>query len=112
MSNFLQVARITGNDAQAGDYFGFSADINSDGNVLIICATQEDPNGVTDAGSAYIFTGSGNNWVQAAKITGNDAEANDQFGYSVALNSLGNVALVGTIFEDPNGVTNAGSAYI
>ena len=89
MSNWLQTFKLTGNDGQANDYFGSRVSLNSAGNIALVGAYFEDPNGVTNAGAAYIFTGSGNNWVQAAKITGNDAEANDLFGISVALNSLG-----------------------
>jgi hypothetical protein len=111
-NSWVQTAKITGNDAQANDNFGISVSLNSAGNVALITAPFEDPNGATNAGSAYIFTGSGNSWVQTAKITGNDAQANDNFGISVSLNSAGSVALVGAQLEDPNGVSNAGSAYI
>jgi len=111
-NSWIQVAKITGNDAQAGDSFGNSVHLNSAGNIALIGAILEDPNGLGNAGSAYIFTGSGNSWIQTAKITGNDAQAGDFFGISVALNSAGNVALVGAYGEDPNGVTSAGSAYI
>ena len=111
-SSWGQAAKITGNDAGIGDGFGFSVSLNSAGNVALVGALREDPNGVNDAGSAYIFTGSGSSWAQAAKITGNDAGAIDNFGFSVSLNSAGNVALVGAYQEDPNGVNSAGSAYI
>ena len=111
-NSWIQTAKITGNDAQAGDFFGWSVSLNSLGDVALIAADAEDPNFAFNAGSAYIFTGSGNSWVQTAKITGNDAEGSDNFGHSVSLNSAGNVALVGAFFEDPNGVAEAGSAYL
>ena len=111
-NSWVQTAKITGNDAEAGDFFGRSVSLNSEGNVALIGAVFEDPNGRFDAGAAYIFTGSGNSWVQTAKITGNDAEDSDYFGHSTSLNSAGNIALISAVFEDPNGVSNAGSAYI
>ena len=111
-NSWIQTAKITGNDAQAGDFFGWSVSLNSLGDVALIAADAEDPNFAFNAGSAYIFTGSGSSWVQTAKITGNDAEGSDNFGYSTSLNSAGNVALIGAYFEDPNGITDAGSAYI
>jgi hypothetical protein len=111
-NSWIQVAKITGSDGQAGDNFGWSVSLNSGGNVALIGAYSEDPNGINAAGSAYIFTGSGNSWVQTAKITGNDAGGFDGFGFSVSLNSIGNVALIGASNEDPNEVNNAGSAYI
>ena len=111
-NSWVQTAKITGNDAGADDIFGYSVSLNSAGNVALIGASQADPNGASNAGSAYIFTGSGNSWVQTAKITGNDTQASDLFGHSVSLNSAGNVALIAAIFEAPNGLTNAGAAYI
>jgi len=111
-NSWVQTAKITANDAGTDDKFGIRVSLNSIGNVALIGAYTEDPNGITNAGSAYIFTGSGNSWIQTAKITGNDAGADDNFGFSVSLNSIGNVALVGAHNEDPNGISNAGSAYI
>jgi hypothetical protein len=111
-NSWVQTAKITGNDAQTSDFFGYSVSLNSAGNVALVGAYGEDPNGINAAGSAYVFTGRGNSWVQTAKITGNDAEADDNFGWSVSLNSGGNVALIGAYSEDPNGINAAGSAYI
>lgn len=110
-NSWVQTAKITGNDTTTDDNFGISVSLNSAGNVALIGAHFDSPNGVSNAGSAYLFTGSGNSWVQTAKITGNDAEAGDNFGYSTSLNSAGSVALVGAWNEDPRGATNAGSAY-
>ncbi|NBP02997.1 MAG: hypothetical protein EBU90_23370, partial [Proteobacteria bacterium] len=112
MSNFTQLAKITGNDTQSDVLFGWSVSLNSAGNIALIGAYGEDPNGVTGAGSAYIFTGSGGSWSQAAKITGSNARVSGAFGYSVSLNSAGNIALIGAYKEYPNGVAIAGSAYI
>ena len=47
--------------------------------------------------------------TQQAKIQASDAEASDQFGYSVAID--GDTAIVGARVED-TGATNAGAAYI
>ena len=109
-SNWTEVAKITGSGLISNDYFGASVSLNSLGNVALVGAYQADPNGVDAAGAAYIFTGSGNNWVQATRITGSEgaASVNDYFGASVALNSAGNVALVGA----PYGNQDAGLIYI
>ena len=111
-TNWVQTAKITGSDKAGGDLFGSSVSINSVGNIAIVGAFREDPNGVTDAGSAYIFTGSGSNWVQTAKITGNDSATDDFFGGAVSLNSAGNIALVGAAGDDIGALGNVGSAYI
>ena len=111
-TNWVQAAKITGSDKAGGDLFGCDVSLNSAGNVALVGAFGEDPNGVTDAGSAYIFTGSGSNWVQTAKITGNDSATNDFFGGAVSLNSAGNIALVGAAGDDIGASSNVGSAYI
>jgi len=110
-TNWAQAAKITGNDSASQDFFGHSVAINSSGNVAVISAYQDDINGISNVGSAYIFTGGGSNWVQVAKITGNDSSANDSFGSSVAINSGGNIILVGAYNEDTF-YSDQGAAYV
>ena len=71
-----------------------------------------DDNGDSGSGSAYIFTRSGANWSEQAKLLPNDGEANaDQFGFSVAIS--GDYAIVGARLNDERtGADFAGSAYI
>jgi len=111
-NNWIQTARITGSNPAGVGNFGFSTSLNSAGNVALVGAINEDPNSISNAGTAYIFTGSGSNWVQVSRITGNDLATNDYFGYSVSLNSAGNVALVGSAGDDIGAISDAGSAYI
>ena len=112
MSNFLQVAKITGNDSAASDNFGWAVSLNSAGNIALIGACTDTINSLSNVGSAYIFTGSGNNWVQTAKITGSDSAAGDFFGVSVAINSGGNIVLIGAQSDDMGAQVDVGSAYI
>jgi hypothetical protein len=107
---WTQQQKIQASDAQAGDDFGNSVSISSDGNTALIGARIEDTNG-TDAGAAYIFTRSGGTWTQQQKIQASDAQAYDYFGTSVSLSGDGNTAIVGANYEDTNG-TDAGAAYI
>jgi hypothetical protein len=111
-SSWSEQQKITASDKAADDRFGYSVGISSDGTTAIVGAVVEDPGGVGDAGSAYIFTYSGSSWSEQQKITASDPEASDQFGYSVAISGDGNTALVAANYDDPNGLINAGSAYI
>jgi hypothetical protein len=119
-NSWAQAARLTGNTLGLGnpsnDYFGYSTSLNSAGNVLSVGAFFADTNGVSNAGAVYIFTGNGNSWAQAARLTGNTLGLgnpdSDYFGYSTSLNSAGNVLSVGAYFADTNGVSNAGAVYI
>ena len=104
--------KITASDAADYDNFGESVAISGDGNTAIVGVRYEDPGNVSAAGSAYIFTRSGSTWSEQQKITASDGAQNDRFGNAVAISSDGNTAIVGAYYEDPGGVTDAGSAYI
>ena len=45
------------------------------------------------------------------KLTASDKVTNDQFGYSVSVNSDGTTVVVGANAADPSGVPNAGAVY-
>jgi hypothetical protein len=94
----------------ASDLFGRSVSMSDDGNTAIVGAPYDDT-GVTNAGSAYIFTRSGTTWTQQQKIQASDKQADDYFGTSVSISSDGNTAIVGAYGED-TGATSAGAAYI
>ena len=110
-SSWTQRAKIQASDKAFVDQFGWSVAISGDGNTVISGAHLEDPGGTTNAGSAYIFTRSGNNWSQQAKIQASDKQQSDFFGVAVGISKNGNTAIVGASFED-TGATNAGAAYI
>ena len=93
-------------EAFNNERFGFSTAANGDR--VVVGAPLDDPQGIADAGSAYVFDLATGNLVAALK---NPEPFNgDRFGYSVAI--FGTVAVVGAPFDDPVGVTDAGSAYI
>jgi hypothetical protein len=99
-----QIAKLDPADGAAGDWFGYSVALS--GNRALIGSCADDDNG-TSSGSAYLFditTGQ-----QIAKLKPADGAAGDYFGWSVAI--TGNIALVGSPFDDDNG-TDSGSAYL
>ncbi|MEN0110372.1 MAG: FG-GAP repeat protein [Planctomycetota bacterium] len=99
-----ELAKLTASDGAAGDWFGFSVAL--DGGVAVVGAVLHDDNNF-NSGSAYLFdTATGQ---ELAKLTASDGAANDQFGWSVAID--GNLALVGAHRDDDNG-PNSGSAYL
>ena len=113
-STWTQQQKIQASDAQAGDNFGQSVSISSDGSYAIIGAHRED-GAITDAGAAYIFSRSGSTWTQERKITASDAQASDFFGFSVSISSDGSYAIVSAYGEDGGAgdtITAAGAAYI
>jgi len=105
-TTWTQQQKIQASDRQASDYFGGSVSI--DGDTVVVGAIGEDT-GANSAGAAYVFTRSGTTWTQQAKIQASDAQAVDQFGWSVSIS--GDIVVVGAYEEDTGG-TNAGSAYV
>ncbi len=104
-TNWTQQTKLLAPDGDSYDYFGTSVAI--DGDTAIVGVHGDDDDG-TNSGSAYIFTRSGANWTQQAKLLASDGAVGDQFGVTVAID--GNTAIVGT-FDDDNG-DSSGSAYI
>jgi len=99
-------AKLTADDAAADDYFGDSVAISGDS---IVVGALRDDDGGENSGSAYLFIRSGTSWSQQAKLTADDAAANDLFGASVAIS--GDSVVVGA-FQDDDGGTDSGSAYV
>lgn len=105
---WVQRAILIPSDSTAGDYFGGSVSISGD--YAIIGARSAHPDGVNNAGAAYIFVRSGANWYQQMKLVASDKSAYDFFGGSVSI-SLTH-AIIGASSADPNGQSSAGAAYI
>ncbi len=104
-----QVAKLTADDAEAEDYFGWS--VSLDGDTAVVGAWRDDEAGA-DSGSAYVFErdhGGPGYWSQLAKIKADDAAAGDSFGHSVSLS--GDIAIVGAYSSDDTG-SDSGSAYV
>jgi hypothetical protein len=109
-TTWSQQAKLTATDGAAGDEFGYSVALSGDTAVITANADDSDVNGV-DSGSAYVFTRSGNDWSQQAKLTAADGDAGDLFGVRVALD--GDTVLIGSRLDDDdtNGI-DSGSAYV
>ena len=110
------------------DVFGFAVDI--DGDVAVVCAAGDDSrtqdpldnSGIqtsgasvylrtgVDSGAVYIFRRHGNQWVQERYLKANDSdtEADEAFGYSMALR--GNRLFVGA-FAKNEPTQNEGCVY-
>lgn len=114
---WTQQAFIKASNAGTFDLFGFSVALSGDGSTLAVGAYLE---GSSDSGAAYVFTRSGSTWTQQAVIRASNADANDWFGFKVALSFNGDTLAVTGYAEasatqaDPadNSVTGAGAVYV
>ncbi|HEY7933440.1 MAG TPA: hypothetical protein VID48_06395, partial [Solirubrobacteraceae bacterium] len=97
-----QGAKLTGTGKGEFGEFGYSVALSEDGNTALI----GDPLDNSEVGAVWVFTRSGSTWTQqGAKLTGSGESGGGAFGYSVALSSDGNTALISGVFD--NGVTGA-----
>ena len=109
---WTQQAKLLASDRQTADLFGASVSISSDGNTAIVGAYAEDTSPRTNNGAAYVFTRSGSTWTEQQKLIASDYASTDTFGWSVAISSDGNTAIVGSIYQDTSPNTDNGAAYV
>lgn len=99
-----QIAKLVASDGSSSDRFGRSVAIA--GSTAVVGAWGDDDNGA-QSGSAYLFdvaTGQ-----QLAKLLPDDGEADDRFGYSVAMSD--DYVVISSPASDDNG-PNSGSVYL
>ena len=95
----VEVAKLLASDGAEHDQFGFSVAVSDD--TAVIGAVVDGP-----GGSAYVFTHTGANWAQQAKLMASDAAVGDEFGRSVAID--GDTAVVSASEDD----SRSGSVYV
>ncbi|MCH8010105.1 MAG: FG-GAP repeat protein, partial [Chloroflexi bacterium] len=110
--------KITASDAETGDNFSTRA-VAISGDTIVAGASGED-GGVGDpldkAGAAYVFQrdeGGAGNWGEVTKLTASDAQADDRFGFRVAVSV--DTIVVGAHLEDGGAgdpVLNTGAVYV
>ncbi|GAA0714560.1 hypothetical protein GCM10009430_07930 [Aquimarina litoralis] len=111
--------KLTASDRAAVDNFGWSIDV--DNNYAVIGAPFKNEFGSggavrEDVGAVYIFeTDNTGNWNEVNKISASDAQIDDRFGWTVAVDGI--YIVVGAPYEDEdvngmNTLNNAGAIYI
>ncbi|HEY0986095.1 MAG TPA: DUF4215 domain-containing protein, partial [Kofleriaceae bacterium] len=133
-TTWSQQAYIKASNTDANDHFGTSLALSADGSTLAVGAYLEasaattidgdqGDNSAERAGAVYVFTRTGTAWSQQAYIKASNAEAGDEFGFSVALSGDGSLLAVGAVDEasaatgvggDPadNSAPFAGAVYV
>ena len=109
-----QEAYVKASNTGAGDSFGTSVALSSDGATLAVGAPSESSNATgvggeqgndsaSFSGAAYVCRrGDNGAWAQKAYVKASNAEADDEFGGAVALSGDGSVLAVGARLEDSN----------
>ena len=99
-----QSAKLVASDFSSEDFFGYSVDISGD--IVIVGSPRNDDHG-NNSGSAYLFNAT--TGEQLAKLTADDAEGGDRFGWAVAIED--DIAVVGSYLDSDNG-NHSGSIYL
>jgi hypothetical protein len=131
---WTQQAYVKASTADVVDLFGRSVAVSADGDTMAVGAFLESSaatgingnqfdNTALDAGAAYVFTRSSGVWTQQAYIKPSNTDADDRFGFRVALSADGATLAVSAQNEDSaatgvNGddlddsAVDAGAAYV
>jgi len=108
--NWNKVVVLSGS-ISSGAQFGNSISLNASGTVAVIGGFfWNEFNFSTSSfatGAAWIFTGSGSNWGEAARITGYSNRYAGQFGYSTAISDDGNTIAIGQPYYGRLTITSA-----
>jgi hypothetical protein len=111
--------KLTPSDETGKGFFGARVALSADGNTALIGAWRDDPGSAQCTcgyGAVWVFTRSGSTWTQrGAKLTPSDESGRADFGFSVALSSNGNTALIGAPEDNSRGAawvfTRTGSTW-
>ena len=95
------------NGESAGDRFGDSLSMSSDGTILAVGAPLNDGGG-SDSGHVRVFRWDNSSWVRRGNTDIDGSAANDNFGTSVSLSGDGTILAVGAPLNDPSSGTDAG----
>ena len=104
-----QIAYIKASNTGPSDAFGSSVALSGDTLAVGVEAEDSNATGVNgnqadnsanSAGAVYVFVRNGNTWTQQAYLKASNAEANDSFGFRVALS--GDTLAVGAFGEASN----------
>lgn len=97
--------------ADAPDFYGHAVALSGDAQTLVVGAPLEDSsasgingndslNNSISSGAAYVYAYNGSAWIQQAYLKASNANAQDSFGFSVAISEDGSTIAVGAYLED------------
>lgn len=117
LNNWVEVQKLVASDQDDYDRFGWSVDLSGDFLAIGAYGADEDTldaNSLSKAGAAYIFKNIGGTWTEMQILNASDRDANDEFGWSVAIHD--STAIIGAHIEDHdefggNYMYHSGSVY-
>jgi len=104
---FTLAKQLTSDDGAREDHFAYAVAVSGD--IGVVGVQDDDIANKVDQGSVYLYQrnqGGNDNWGQLKKLLASDGEAQDDFGYSVAIS--GDLIVVGAPLDD----FSRGGAYV
>jgi len=108
---WIQKQKLSGDTNQEKTEFGLYTAISGNGNIIVSGATSEEVDGISLAGSAYVFEKQNGTWSQVQKLTSGDNQQINKFG-EVAISEDGTTIVSASPAENTNNFSNSGCAYI
>ncbi|MDC0325232.1 DUF5050 domain-containing protein [bacterium] len=117
---WVEQAKLTASDKETSRQHSlmgsvqFGSSVSISGEKVVVGAPTADPDGLIQAGAAYVFARSGTTWFEQGKLTATEKSESDHFGTSVSIS--GDTVVAGAL-DDKVDVTSffqdsAGAAYI
>jgi len=115
VDNWGLIKILNSDNEDTADQFGYSVAISGDYIVVGAYGDDGSTDAISSAGEAYVFykdQGGTDNWGLIKTLNSSNEDANDYFGWSVAIS--GNYIVVGAPFDRgiADGVSSAGEAYL
>jgi len=119
-NRWVQEAYVKASNTGSGDRFG--QDVAIDQGTVVVGGRLEDSGG-NNAGAVYVYNRIGALWTETAFLLAGNADAFDEFGYSVDVDEYTSTMVVGAIREDSsaagvggnqadNSLADSGAAYV
>ena len=95
-----EIQILTASDAGDGALFGWGVDISADGSTIAVGAPNDSP-GAFVRGSAYVFTRSGDTWMETQKLEDNAITTTYNFGSAIRISEDNKTIVLGCLnFEE------------
>ncbi len=109
-TSYDQIQKLTASDGAAGDQFGRTVAISSNGYMIIVGATNCDVT-YANQGAGYVYHWNGSSYDQIQKLTASDAAAGDGLGVGAAISADYSTIVMGAHGADV-AYADQGAAYV
>jgi hypothetical protein len=111
-STWSQEKKLIASDGASYDWFGSSVALSKNGLFALIGAPKNTNAKGSEAGAAYIFINSGNDWTLQQKLIPDTIGVKSYAGSVVTIDQVGQVAVIGACYDTNSRGTQVGDAFV